>query len=44
MDYFKEKKYMESKLEFTERKVQEAKRNTDSWSAKYYVGTWAMSA
>lgn len=42
MDYFKEKKYMESKLEFTERKVQEAKRNTDSWSAKYYVGAWAM--
>ncbi|NBJ92718.1 SWIM zinc finger family protein [Parablautia muri] len=42
MENFKEKKFQESKLVYSDQKVKEAKQNTDSTYERYYAEKWAL--
>lgn len=42
MKCFTDKKFVEAKLNYTEAKVKEGKRNSESWSSNYQVAKWAL--
>lgn len=42
MEHFHEKNYLKAKLDFTEKKAQEAKKRSESWSADYETEKWVM--
>ena len=43
MEEFDEKEYLVAKLEFTDKKVEEAEKKADSWSVNYKTGHWVMN-
>lgn len=42
VESFKEKEFIAEKLAFTDRKVKEAEKISDSWSKEYNAGNWAL--
>ncbi len=42
MEHFREERFREAKLMFSDRKVREAKQNPDSLSERYYAAKWAL--
>lgn len=42
IESFNEKEFIAEKLAFTDRKVKEAEKISDSWSKEYHAGNWAL--